>query len=280
MELFDSRQFGGLERNPDAIDRTGDYFPTPTWAAELILQQRIPYTNESYFYEPTCGDGRWLDVIPSHIRKTGCELRADLVEIARGKGHDVIHGDALRVPIPAGITHAIGNPPFDAEFIYALLLRLHRAMGSDGLVSFILPAYVLQTSRTAFPMINRWSVDVEMIPRDIYEGLSKPLVLARFWRNRKRNGLGLFLYAETVDVRNMNEAIRGHLERKTWPQVVLEALEQLGGEASLEQLYRVIGPNRPTGNPWWKERTRTVLQERAINTGRGRWRHPAFAHAA
>lgn len=281
MELFDTTSLGITAVDKDGVDRTGNYFPTPTWAADLILNNRIPYNDDSYFLEPTCGDGRWLDVIPQPCRKLGVELRADLVQVARTKGHTIIHGNALEVPFPTGITHAIGNPPFEADFIDALLDKLHRTLPNDnGLAAFVLPTYYLQTSVHAYRLAQRWEIDVELIPRDIYPGLSKPLMLTRLWRNKAKRGLGLFLYAETVDMRSMNNAARDNADRKTWAQFVLDILEHLGGEATLEQMYRAASSKRPTANPFWQEQLRKVLRKVAINTDRGVYRHPLYAKAA
>jgi len=41
---------------------------------------------------------------------------------------------------------------------------------------------------------------------------------------------------------------------------VSTALRNLGGEASLSALYEHVAKNRPTENPFWKEKIRQVVQ--------------------
>jgi site-specific DNA-methyltransferase (adenine-specific) len=272
MNLFDTRAF-----EPPTTNNEGSYFPTPTWAAQEIITQRVPLPPDAFVLEPTCGDGRFLDALPPGTRRLGVEIRADLAAIAAVKGHHVIQGDILTVPLPEGITHAVGNPPFSADFIDALLNRLHGTLTKDGIAAFILPCYLFQTSRRVWDYTRKWSIDVEMIPRDIYEGLSKPLALARFQKSTSRRLVGLFLYPETVDIVETSKRMQDRLERMTWRDVVFETLADLGGRATLKQLYRAIEPKRPSGNPWWRERIRATLQGHARNIERGTWALPLAA---
>jgi hypothetical protein len=272
MKLFDTTAFEDAQLGDE-----GNYYPTPTWVAQELLSHRVALPKDAFVLEPTCGDGRWLDVLPPGTRALGVEMRTDLANIARGKGHAVLCGDVLRVPLPQGLTHAIGNPPFVAEFIDKLLDRLHGLFPKDGLAAFVLPAYYFQTSRHVWELQKRWDIDLELIPRDIYEGLSKTLAFARFTKSTSRRLVGLFLYPEAVDVAESGGNVRKRLREGGWRPVVLEALRECGGEATLQQLYRLIEPRRPTGNPWWQQRVRAVLQTNCRNTDRGRWALPLAA---
>lgn len=171
----------------------GNYYPTKTWVAQRVITERVPLTKDAFVLEPTCGDGRWLDALPPGTRAFGVEVREDLATLARAKGHRVITGDILTVPLPNGITHAIGNPPFVSDFIDRLLMDiLHPALTPDGMAALLLPTYYFQTSRHVWDLHRKWSIDVELIPRDIYEGLSKALCLARFTKSTSRRLMGLF----------------------------------------------------------------------------------------
>jgi plasmid stabilization system protein ParE len=47
----------------------------------------------------------------------------------------------------------------------------------------------------------------------------------------------------------------------------------LGGEADLQRIYDLIAKKRPTGNQFWKEKIRQVLQKESdfTRTGPGRY---------
>jgi hypothetical protein len=66
-----------------------------------------------------------------------------------------------------------------------------------------------------------------------------------------------------------------HSQRPTWRDLVQAALGDLGGEASLAQLYDSLsGTPHAARNPHWREKIRQVLQLGAEfqSAGRGRWR--------
>jgi hypothetical protein len=62
---------------------------------------------------------------------------------------------------------------------------------------------------------------------------------------------------------------------QTWRDVVLAALEKLGGRSSLDKLYNEIeGHAKTKTNPHWNEKVRQVLQEKTndfINVARGEY---------
>jgi hypothetical protein len=62
--------------------------------------------------------------------------------------------------------------------------------------------------------------------------------------------------------------------RFEWSRLTTEALEMLGGEASLQELYAKVQELEPrvSTNHLWQVRIRSRIQELATNVGRGRWR--------
>jgi hypothetical protein len=57
----------------------------------------------------------------------------------------------------------------------------------------------------------------------------------------------------------------------TWRTVVRQTLEDLGGRATLDQLYRAIEPARPSPNQWWKHKVRQQLRHVAVRVDRADW---------
>lgn len=59
-----------------------------------------------------------------------------------------------------------------------------------------------------------------------------------------------------------------------WKAVVRRALGKVGGEGTLEEIYRVVARTaRSRGLPrTWRATVRRTLQETAVRVGRGRWR--------
>lgn len=46
----------------------------------------------------------------------------------------------------------------------------------------------------------------------------------------------------------------------TWTDVVFDALNELGGEAELRQIYEAVADRRPTMNPAWQAQIRKICQ--------------------
>src|SRR3546814_324752 len=117
-----------------------------------------------------------------------------------------------------------------------------------------------------------------MIPRNIYPGLRDPLVFAIFSKDSRRTLVGLALHREVAAVQNLPKSSRQMMMETggaLWPRIVMNALESLGGEANLEDIYRAIEGNRPTRTPFWREKIRQVCQASFMRTGRGRYAIPA-----
>lgn len=218
------------------------------------------------FVEPACGTGAFLLAAPQQVRAIGVEIdpvRAELARLATGR--EVIVGDFCEVETPFDVDCFVGNPPFDAKVIQGMLSKAHGMLGRDGFVSFILPAYVFQTSSKVLGYREQWSIYQDLMPRNIFPGLSLPLVLARFVKDGRRLLSGFFLYEEVGDVQQMDGAVRQALgtgggKGSVWRSVVADAVAAFGGKAKLDQIYQYVEPKRPTGNPWWREQVRKVLQ--------------------
>lgn len=247
-----------------------DYYPTPSWLAHLIVERYFPNLGaHDLVLEPTCGDGRFLDAIPPHVGRVGIELNPVLAREAEQRGHRVIVGDALSVPLPDGVTAVMGNPPYSVAFIDALLDRLAKHVDIETRCGFVLPCYAFQTAAHVVALREKWSIAVEQIPRNVFNGLSTPLAFAMFTRNYERRVVGLAFYDEANAVLSMHVAARERLTsaRAPWRAAVTWALEQLGGRGTLEQVYRLIEPRRPTRNQWWKEKIRQTLAVCATRVG-------------
>ena len=79
--------------------------------------------------------------------------------------------------------------------------------------------------------------------------------------------------------RNVNADMRD-LRSSTWRDVVAAVLDQLGGTASLPELYKAIeGHRKARENPHWKEKVRQTLQRGTCfsSTERGVWHYASAA---
>src|SRR5690606_9817554 len=153
---------------------------TPTWAAELLVAAHFPDLGPGdVVAEPTCGIGTFLKAIPRHVPAYGVEIDPDLAEQARRTtGRQVVAGDFTSVELPSRPTAVIGNPPFDLKVVDAILARCHDLLPENGKAGFILPAYAFQTASRLVEYRRKWSVRQEMIPRNLFRNMMKPLCFA------------------------------------------------------------------------------------------------------
>ena len=81
----------------------GQYF-TPVWAAEQLVDTFFGDLRAGDLaIEPTCGDGRFLQVLPSHVRAIGVEIDPVHAQDARIRtGREVFTGDFSSVDLPVG----------------------------------------------------------------------------------------------------------------------------------------------------------------------------------
>ena len=246
----------------------GQFF-TPAWAAEVLFDAHFSHLGANdVVWEPTCGRGNMLAAVPAHIPAFGTEIDEILAHQARkNTGREVLVGDCRTVKIPGKVTAVFGNPPFTLD-LFSELLELCAGLLENGQkAGFVLPAYFMQTSRTVLPWTKTWTIEQEIIPRDIFpNGLSKPLIFGLFTRDHSPRLVGFRLFPEIAAMREVTEEAQEALTngiagpRSVWRETVASAIRDLGGTADLSSIYRTIEGKRPTGNTHWKEQIRKVVQ--------------------
>jgi hypothetical protein len=262
-------------------------YPTPVWVAEALVERHFSRLDRSdLVLEPACGPGAFLGAIPDGVPAVGVEIDAQVARIARAAtGRRVITGDFRTVALECSPTVIVGNPPFDLKVIDGFLTRAWQILPEGGRVGFILPAYAFQTAARVAGYADQWSLMQEMIPRNIYPGLSLPLVFAIFSKDFRRTLVGFALYREATDVQQMPEPYRAALgagSGPVWVRVVEAAIERLGGEANLADIYAELENARPTRTKFWREQIRKVVrvsaQFRCVGSGRYALRRAAGAN--
>ncbi|MEX3555076.1 MAG: class I SAM-dependent methyltransferase [Burkholderia gladioli] len=275
-KAFKSAGSFAMTNSQDRVRELGQY-PTRVWVAEAIVEQFFPdLSAEDCVIEPACGPGAFLGAIPPHVPAIGVELDAAIAEVARKEaGRHVIVGDFRSVPLDCVPTVILGNPPFKLDVIDGFLNRAHAMLPEGGRVGFILPAYAFQTAARVAAYADQWSLEQQFLPRNIYDGLSLPLVFARFLKDRRRTLVGFALYREVADIQKLRAPYREALAAghgPVWARVVERALAQLGGEADLAQIYAEIEGKRPTRTQYWREQVRKVVRTHrwftCVGTGR------------
>lgn len=247
---------------------------TPDWMAEELVGA---YFGDLAMFdtviEPSCGQGAFLRAMPANVRAIGVEIDPVLAaQAVATTGREVIVGDFTAVDLPQA-TAVIGNPPFKVATVEAFLARAFQLLPDDGRVGFILPAYTFQTTSTTLRMAERWHIEQAAIPREFFPGISMPVCFARFTKGR-RGLIGFALYHEAGAVKRLQRRYRALLaqgETSAWAAVTRAALEQLGGSATLAQLYREVEGSRPTSNRFWQAKVRQQVQRLATRVGPATW---------
>jgi len=236
---------------------------TPAWAAEILVATHFPELCENdMVVEPTCGTGNFLKALPAHVPAFGVELDPVLAKVAREQtSRLVIDGDFTKVELPYRPTAVIGNPPFDLEVVDAILERCREILPKDAKVGFILPTYAFQTASRVVAYSRYWSIYQEMIPRNLFRNMMKSLCFAVFRKDGTGVLGGFALYRELHDVNSMDRDVARDLstQKSPWKAVVMNIVKELGGKASLDQIYQAVEPRRPTGNNWWRAKVRQTL---------------------
>lgn len=256
-------------------------YMTPVWMAEALIERHFPgLDTDDCVVEPSCGDGRFLQAIPMRVPAVGVEIDPLLAEQARERtGRRVIEGCFQTVELDVCPTAIIGNPPFDLRVVDAFLDHAHRLLPLGGRVGFILPAYTFQTAARLCGYNERWSITQKLIPRNVFPGLSLPLVFAMFAKDLKRTLVGFACYHEIAAIQRMPQDVREILERgrsrtSVWREALVKVLQALDGEAPLHSIYAALEGARPTSTSHWREKARQTLQryhEDFINKDRGVW---------
>jgi site-specific DNA-methyltransferase (adenine-specific) len=238
------------------------------WAAERIVQHYYPnLNNRDTVFDIGTGQGRFLMALPDEVKAYGFELDHDLANEARANtGRQIIEGDFSTIDFPAKPTLFIGNPPFEMKLVNKLLDRAYEELDYNQEAGFLLPVYFFQTAETVMRYAKKWSLHHDLMPRNMFHGLIKPLMFARFVKERRVVLSGMFLYEETADMLSLDKNYRFlFLGNKSschlWGEVVEKALANLGGSATLQEIYEEIEGKRPTKTIHWKAQIRKVCQQ-------------------
>lgn len=262
----------------DTVSQLGQYM-TPDWAAEALVEHFFPSLgSQDLVIEPSCGRGSFLRAIPDYVPAVGVEIDPDLAAVARrSTGRKVIVGDFRMVDLPFRATAVIGNPPFSRRTVEEMIDRAWHLLEDEGRIGLILPCFVLQTASTVERLAERWSLQQDMLPRNLFNRLSHPLCFAQLTKGRTRGLVGFALYHELAAVNRLQARYRALLaegEGSVWAAVVQAALEALGGVARLDAIHREIDGHQPTENAFWKAKVRQTLQRIALPVTRGVWKLP------
>jgi adenine-specific DNA-methyltransferase len=267
----------------DVAARSGDatlsQWFTPFWVAEELVDDALRGMGHVSVIEPSCGTGAFLTAIPKDMPALGVDIDPRVVSAAvANSGREVRVGDFRTMGLDGFSPELIvGNPPFEMDVINGFLDRAHAELPQDGLVAMVLPAYAFQTPRQVDRWMGMFSIDVNLIPRTLFPGLSKPLVWAKYRKAAQRTFSGMILFAETRQIERMRPAIRDALARPgTWRCAVDLALRSLGGQASVTAIYDAIAAERQSGEHW-KPKVRQTLQRGFLSVGQGRWSLPEAA---
>lgn len=239
----------------------GQYF-TPQWVAEELVEAHLSDLKlGDLVIEPSCGNGSFLEAI--WTRAIGVEIDPVVAEMARERtGRKVITGDFCVVELPEP-TAIIGNPPFSVQIVERFLDRAHRLLPHGGFCGFILSAHILQNGHRVSGWADRWGIKQEMLPRQLFTGLAHPLCFASFIKGRTDIFQGFRLYREFSSLgslkRQYEALLHGGRRQSVWRAFVHELMADLGGMATLEQLYQQAATRRPTKTLWWKEKIRQTL---------------------
>jgi SAM-dependent methyltransferase len=264
-----------LPRDPDL-----EQWMTPSWTAEALIERHYPHLSSAdVVLEAGCGTGRWLRVLAQMhpaVRAIGVEIDPRLVADARAAGCEVVEGDYARVELAVRPTLVLGNWPFGYVVFSRFLARSHALLPEGGECGILTTSRTFQSTATVLERLDRWSMSVELLPREIFGHYPNPLVFGRFVKDRQRRLWGLALFDASAAARQLRKRYRTLAEQEptTWRAVVFAALERLGGSAALPVLYAEIEQHRPTPNQWWREKVRQVLQRHARSLGRAEWALP------
>jgi len=280
--LFSPSDLSGLDDTetpqvPDANPALSQWF-TPAWAAAMLVDRYFPtLSSGDLVLEPAAGRGAFLQAVPDHVPAIGVEIDPELAQSARDiTGRTVITGDFRTVSLPEGITAILGNPPFVLNLFDEFLSRSYRLLPEFSKAGFLIPAYFYQTAKNVLSWRENWSMHVEFIPRALFPGIKFPITFCTFRKDGRRDMVGFALYGELADVRNLSARAQevlqnGRARKSVWRALVQDTLEQLGGRATLDQIYRHIEPRRPTATAFWREKVRQQLQSFFVHRGPGEW---------
>lgn len=280
QDLFiDPRRPDGGTGQP-ALDPALSQWFTPAFAAEMLVEDALSGLGDVAVVEPSCGAGAILAAIPAGCDAIGVEIDPRMAEYAaRTTGRPVVVGDFRHAMLPHRRYGAlIANPPFESQVIDDFVARAHDILETDGIAAMILPAHVLTTPERIDRWSERFSIEQRLLPRSLFPRLSLPLVWTRMIKGRRHSFGGFMLFGEASAIQSMPKEVRDALGRRgAWREAIRVALEALGGEATLREIYAAVEPRRPTANQFWRDKIRQELPRCFVRVDETRWRLPEAA---
>jgi Domain of unknown function (DUF4942)/Methionine biosynthesis protein MetW len=146
--LPDAEDDDAQPRPSTEVAKDLQFYPTPRRVIDEVLDdvglydlKRHPYTKSSRVLEPSCGDGRILDVIRSrgHIG-LGFEVHGGRAMEAKAKGHSVICGNFLEAAPNPVFDFVVMNPPFHGQHWRKHLAHARKFIKPEGAIACVLPA--------------------------------------------------------------------------------------------------------------------------------------------
>lgn len=259
-------------------DRKLNQYFTPEWAAIEIVENFFPNLSEQdLVIEPSCGQGAFLKAIPSHVPAIGIEIDKGLaIEASHYSGRPVLNEDFISVQLSQEPSVIIGNPPFNIQIIEAFLKKSQQILLPHGKCGFILPSYSCQTPNRVLRWNEDWSLKQTMLPRELFPNAILPLIFLIFTKDKLKRMFGFALYHECCDVNKMRSGriwlIRNKSKHSCWRSLIQWSLQELGGEASLRDIYELIEPRRISTNRWWKAKVRQEVQRHCSRVAPSTWK--------
>lgn len=140
--LPDAQDQDPTKKASTAVAKDLQYYPTPMNVGRAAL--RDVYVREgAKVLEPSCGDGRLLDVLSEQSKEgtmIGYEVDATRAQEARDKGYNVVTGNFLDVPMAPEFDYVVMNPPFYGRHYLAHLYHAIGFLKPGGTLIAILPA--------------------------------------------------------------------------------------------------------------------------------------------
>lgn len=268
------------ERKTQVRDTSLDQYFTPEWAAAELVHTFFPdLGKDDIVIEPSCGRGAFLKAIPEHVEAVGVEIDKTLAAEAReNTGRQVVWGDYRSVEVPTSdlASVIVGNPPYNLKLFEHFLAASMGRLRKGGRCGFLLSSHMLQTPSTVLRWAETWGLAQHIVPRTLFPRAIRPLVFVTFDSAKPQQFSGFALYREAHDVNQMLKPakvilVHGEKNHTCWSALVTWALQKLGGQATLRDIYETIAPVRPSDNPWWQEKIRQNLQRYHRPLARGVW---------
>lgn len=149
--LPDTEEDDAKPRTGTSVSKDLQFYWTPAPVVEAALEAVGIYKPRDYSYgsqrpvprvlEPSCGDGRILDILRARGCKTlGIEVHAGRAAEARAKGHDVLTANFLEQPTHPVFDFVVMNPPFYGRHYVKHVRHALEFLKPGGRLVSILPA--------------------------------------------------------------------------------------------------------------------------------------------